>query len=153
VGFLDPSLKDPNFCTILLPSPNSNGCPFANLSLLVGTYISGGLNTTKGSSIPILSFCNSLTCGPPCVYCCCFCYCKFYGLPLLSIYSSYMSPSICGCSSTFGNLVSCSLLIFCLYFFIYISYGDEIYGASTFYFLAYINVGIVDGDTFPFIIF
>jgi hypothetical protein len=83
------------------------------------------LNTLKGSFVPILSFCSSLTCGPLCVYyyCYCFCYYKFYGLPLLFIQFSYMSPSIYGCSSTFGNLVSLSLLIFCLCYLICLSYG------------------------------
>jgi hypothetical protein len=72
VGFLDPSFEDPNSCTILFPSPNSNGCPSIDLGLLDCTYIFSGLNTAKGGSIPILSLCNSLACGPPCVCCCCF---------------------------------------------------------------------------------
>ncbi len=82
MGFLDPFPKNPSSCTILLPNPNSNGCPLANLGLLASTCISGGLNTTKRGFIFIMFFCNSLACGPPCVYCCC-CYYKFYGLILI----------------------------------------------------------------------
>jgi hypothetical protein len=93
VEFLDPYLENPSSYIILFPSPNSNGCPSTNLGLLVGTYISSGLNTIKRGFVLILSFNNSLACGPPyCCYCC-FCYYKFCGLPLLSIQFSYMSPS------------------------------------------------------------
>jgi len=67
VGFLDPSLEDPNSYIILFPSPNSNGCPFADLGLLVGTCISSGLNIAKGGSIPVISFYNSLAYRRPCV--------------------------------------------------------------------------------------
>jgi hypothetical protein len=67
VGFLDPSSKDPSSCTIQLPSPNSNHCPSANLSLLVDTYISSGLNIAKGGFVPILSSYSSLAYRPPCV--------------------------------------------------------------------------------------
>jgi hypothetical protein len=56
-----------------------------------------------------------------------------------------MSPSICRCSSPFGNLASCSLS--------FISCGNDIYGIFAFYLLAYTNVGIVDGAILPFIIF
>ncbi len=154
MGFLDPCPKDTNSCTILFLSLNSNGCPSTNPGLLVGTYISSGLNTTKGISIPILSFYSSLAYGPPCVCCCyCLCCCKFCGLPLLSIYSSYMSPFVCGCCSTFGDLVSLSFLIFFLYSLICLSYGNNICGALTLCLLNYTNVGIANGSTFPFVIF
>jgi len=152
VGFLDPSFEDPNSCTILLPSPNSNGCPSIDLGLLDCTYIFSGLNTAEGGSIPILSLCNSLACGPPCVCCCCFFIANYVDFRCCPSNLHICFPSF-SCSSTFGNLVSLSLLIFCLQFFIYASCGDEIYGASTLYLLAYTNVGIVDGATLPLIIF
>ncbi len=62
-----------------------------------------------------------------------------------------MFPSICGYFSTFGILVSVSF-IFCLFFFIYFSYGIDICGASTFCLLTCTNVGIIDGALFPLII-
>jgi hypothetical protein len=38
----------------LLPNPNSNGCPLANLGLLIGTYNFGGLNTIKEGYVSTL---------------------------------------------------------------------------------------------------
>jgi hypothetical protein len=154
MGFLDPFPKDPNFCTILLPSPNSNGYPSTNLGLLVGTYISSGVNIAQGGSVLILSFYNSLAYGPLRVYYCwCFCCSKFCEFLLLSIQSSYMSPSIYGFSLTFVDLVSLSLLIFSLCFLICFSCGDDICGVSTLYLLACTNVGTTYGATFLLIIF
>jgi hypothetical protein len=54
---LDPSTKDPNSCTNLLPSPNSNDYPFVNHSLLISTYSFGGLNIVIGNCVPTLSMC------------------------------------------------------------------------------------------------
>jgi hypothetical protein len=64
-----------------------------------------------------------------------------------------MSPFVCGCSSTFGDLVSLSLLIFCLCSLICLSYGINICVASTFYLPAYTDVGIANGATLLLIIF
>ncbi len=64
-----------------------------------------------------------------------------------------MSPSIYGCSSTFGDLISLSFLIFCLCFLICLSYGVDICDASTFYLPTCTNVGIANGATFLLIIF
>jgi hypothetical protein len=64
-----------------------------------------------------------------------------------------MYPSICGCSSTFGNMVSSSFLIFCFYFLICHSCGNNIYGASALCLPDYTNVGTTNGATFPLIIF
>ncbi len=67
----------------------------------------------------------------------------------MSIQSSYMSPSVSGCSSTSRNLVSCSLLIFCLCSLIYFSCGNDICGISAFC----LPIGIANGAILPFIIF
>ncbi len=79
---------------------------------------------------------------------------------MVSIQSSYMSPFKCKCSSPFGNLVSCSLLTFCLYSLSCLSCGDVICGTSAVYMAActtisttYTNVGTLDGATLPFITF
>jgi hypothetical protein len=49
---------------------------------------------------------------------------------VVSIQSSHTSPSKCRCSSPFGNLMSCSLLIPWLCSLSCLSYGDVIYGIS-----------------------
>ncbi len=78
-----------------------------------------------------------------------------------------MSPSKCRCSSPFGNLMSCSLLTFCLYSLSCLSYGDVICGTSTWCLVActtigitytivgtiYTIVGIVNGATLPSLFF
>jgi hypothetical protein len=79
---------------------------------------------------------------------------------MVSIQSSYMSPSKCKCYSPFGNIMSCSLLTFCLCSFSCLSYGDVICGTSIVCLTAYTiisttctNVGIANGATLPFIVF
>ncbi len=64
-----------------------------------------------------------------------------------------MSPSIGGCSSTFGNLVSLSFLIFYFCFLICLSCKDDVCGVSTLYLLTCTNVSIVDGAPLLLIIF
>jgi len=64
-----------------------------------------------------------------------------------------MSPSIGRCSSTSKDMVSRSLLTFCLWSLICLSYGDDIYGISTLCLPTCINVGIINGATLLFIIF
>ncbi len=124
---------------------------------------------------------NCVTCRPSCVYycyCCCKCCCKCCELEVVSIQSSYISPSKCRYSSPFGNLVSCSPLTFYLYSFNYFScgnvicgtsylcsfscfsYRDVIYGTSAIFLVAYTIVGtirtivgIASRSTLPFIIF
>jgi hypothetical protein len=150
---MDPSTKDSNSCTNLLPSPNLNGYPFANLGLLTNIYNFGGLNTAKGICVSTLSICSPIDYKFPCVYyCCCYYSCKCYGLLIVSIKSSYMSPSISGCSSALINLVSCSLLTFCLYSLICLSCGNDICGTSTLCLSTHTNVGIGDGACEPWII-
>jgi hypothetical protein len=90
VGFLDLFTKDPNFCTNLLPTPNSNGCPSINPSLPTDTCSFSGLNIATKVCVPTLSVYSPVTCRPPYVYCCscrkCCCKCwKCCGLSLLSI--------------------------------------------------------------------
>jgi hypothetical protein len=89
VGFFYPSTKDPSSCTNLFPSPNSNGYPSTNPSLLIGTCSSSGLNIATRVCVPTLSICSLVVC-----FCCCHCcsYCKWcckgwkcYGLSWLSI--------------------------------------------------------------------
>jgi hypothetical protein len=97
---------------------------------------------------------------------------------VVSIQFSYTSPSNCRSSSPFGNLVSCSPLIFCLCSLNYFSYKDVIYGISylcsfnclscgdvicgtsivylvacTIVGIAYAIVSTAYGSTLPFIIF
>jgi hypothetical protein len=97
---------------------------------------------------------------------------------VVSIQSSYTSPSKYMCSSPLGNLVSCSLLIswFCslsclsyadvicgtsyLCSYNCLSYGIVICGTFVFDLAAYTTIGTtlttigtVDGSTLPFIIF
>ncbi len=79
---------------------------------------------------------------------------------MVSIQFSYMSPSMCKCSSPFKNLVSCSFLTFYLYSFSCLSYGDVIRGTSVICLATYTTGGItctnvdnVNGATLPFIIF
>jgi hypothetical protein len=71
VGFLGPSVKDPNSYTNLPPKPNSNGCPSTNLGLLTNTCNFGGLNTNKRVCVPINSIYSLVTCRPPYVCRCC----------------------------------------------------------------------------------
>jgi hypothetical protein len=140
----------------MLPNSNSNRNPSTRISLLLGTYISNGLNIAKEGYVFTLSIYSLISCRPSYAYCCCFCcYCKWcckwwkcYRLVVVSIQSSYTSSSNCICSSPSRNLVSCSLLTSWLYslsFFScgnvicstsylcslnYFSYGDVIYGTS-----------------------
>jgi hypothetical protein len=64
IRFLDPSV-DPNSCTILLPSLNSNGNPFANFGLLGGTCNSMGLNSSKPSYVTTFSVYSSVAIDLP----------------------------------------------------------------------------------------
>jgi hypothetical protein len=73
IGFLDPYVNDPISYTNLLPSPNSNGCPFTNLGLLTSTCSSCGLSTTKEGYVSTFSIRSLIACKP---YCVCCCYCK-----------------------------------------------------------------------------
>jgi hypothetical protein len=79
---------------------------------------------------------------------------------VVSIQSSYTSPSKCRCSSPSGNLVSCSLLTSYLCSLSCLSYGDVIYGTYVVYLVVYTIVGIArtivgtaNGSTLPLIIF
>ncbi len=67
---------------------------------------------------------------------------------MVSIQSSYTSPSKCKCSSPFGNLVSCSFLTSWLYSLIYLSCGDVVCGTSYLYSLIYLSCGVVIYGTF-----
>jgi hypothetical protein len=179
VGFLDPFVDNTISCTNLLPSSNSNGNPFANYGLLIGTCSSDGLNSTKEGFVSTLSVCSLVACRPSCVYYYCYyksCYkcSKCCELLVVSIQSSYTSATKCRCSSPFGNLVSCFVLTSCLYSLNYLSYGDVICHTSCLYSLdcpscgdvicgtfvvclvvctiisiAHTIVGIVDGSTLP----
>jgi hypothetical protein len=62
---------------------------------------------------------------------------------VVSIQSSYTSPSKYTCFSPFENLVSCSFLTSCLYSLNYLFCGDVIYGTSCFYSLSYPSCGDV----------
>ncbi len=66
VGSLDPSTNDPNSCTIILPSSNSNGIPFANFGILGVTYSFIGLNSSKASYVASLSVYSSMAYRPSC---------------------------------------------------------------------------------------
>jgi len=149
VGFLDPFVNDPNSYTILLPNSNSNGNPFANSSLLSGTYSFASLNFSKASCVVTLSVYSSLVAyRPSYVYCCCCCKCcsKFYkccGLVMVSIQSSYIFPSKCKRSSPFRNLVSCSSLTSCLYSLNYLFCKDVIYGTSCLCSFSCVSCGVV----------
>jgi len=158
VGFLDPSTNDPISCTNMLPSPNSNGNPFVDLGLLIGTCTYNGLNTAKEGCVSILFVYNPIACRPSCVccYCCCKCYCKCWkccGLIVVSIQSSYTFPSKCRCSSPFKNLVSCSPLTSCLYSLSSFSRGNVICGIFIVYLVACTTIGTVNGSILPLIIF
>jgi hypothetical protein len=79
IGFFDPFVEDPSSCSNLLPRPNSNGCPSANLSLLTSTCSSSGLNFAKGVYVSTLFVYSPVAYRPLCVYCCCCCcYCYYY---------------------------------------------------------------------------
>ncbi len=115
IRFLDPFTDDPITCTNLLLSPNSNDYPFTDPSLLFGTCSFGGLNITKEGCVSILSIYSLVPYCPSYVfYCCCCKWCckcwKCCELLVVSIQSSYMSPSKGNCFSSSRNLVSCSLL-------------------------------------------
>ncbi len=64
MGFFYPSIDDPIFCTNLLLNPNSNGCPFIDPSLLIGTCNYSGANTTKEGCVSTLYVCNPIACIP-----------------------------------------------------------------------------------------
>jgi hypothetical protein len=132
---LDPFVDDPISCTILLPSSNSNGNQSTDSGLLTSTCNFDGLNISKkayGSTPSIYSpigyrpFCVCFRC---CCKCCYKCW-KCCGFAMVSIQSSYTSPSKCRCSSFLGNLVSCTLLTSLLNSFNCFSYGDVICGTS-----------------------
>ncbi len=72
---------------------------------------------------------------------------------MVSIQSAYMSPFKCRCYSPSGNLVSCSLLTFCLSSLNYLLCGNVIYGTSIVCVATYTIVGITNGATLPLIIF
>jgi hypothetical protein len=131
----NPFVADPNSCTILLPSSNSNGNPLANFGLLDGTCNSTGLNFSKVSYVATLFVCSLVAYRPYCV-CCCY-YCKYYykcwkcfELAMVSIQYSHTSPSKCRCSLPFRNLMSCSLLTPWLCSLNYPSCGNVICGIS-----------------------
>jgi len=109
VGSPDPAAYDPNSCTIIIPSSNSNGNPSIGFGLLGGTYSYVDINSSKTCCVTTLYVYNSVACRPSCVCCCCKCW-KCFGLPMVSIQSSHTSLSKYRCSSPFGNLMSCSLL-------------------------------------------
>ncbi len=73
VGFLDPSIDDPIFYTNLLPNPNSNGCCYVDLGLLIGTCSFGGLNITKEGCVSTFFIYIPIAYRPSYVYCCCCC--------------------------------------------------------------------------------
>jgi hypothetical protein len=114
---LGPYANDPSSHTILFPNSNSNGNPFADFGLLGGTYSFASLNSSKARCVTILSIYSSVAYTLSCVYycycckCCCKCW-KCFELVMVSIQFSHTSPSKCKCSSPFGTLMSCSLLIF-----------------------------------------
>jgi hypothetical protein len=77
VRSLDPSIDDPSSYTILLPSSNSNGNPFANFGLLGGTYNFVGLNFSKVGCVTTLFIYSSIAYRPSCVYCCYYYKCNY----------------------------------------------------------------------------
>jgi len=83
VGFLDPSTEVLDSCINLLPDPNSNDYPSIDLNLLIGTYGSGGLNTTTRVCVPTFSICILVSYRP--AYVCCYCCYKCCELSWLSI--------------------------------------------------------------------
>ncbi len=90
IGFLDPSTKHPNSYTNIFPSPNSNGCPYVDPSLITNTCNYGGLNILKGVCVSTLFVYNPVAYRIFCVYCCycCCCCCKCWKcceLPMVSI--------------------------------------------------------------------
>jgi hypothetical protein len=116
IGSLDPSTDDPISYTNLFAISNSNGNPFANAGLLTSTCSFDGLNTSKEGCGSTSFVCSSVACRPSCVCYCCYCKCcckccKCCGLAVVSIQSSYTSPSKHICSSPSGNYVSCTFLI------------------------------------------
>jgi hypothetical protein len=79
---------------------------------------------------------------------------------VVSIQSSYTSPSKCKCSSLFGNFMSCSLLTSSFYSLNCFSDGDVIYGIPRVCLTTYTNISTIitiasttDGSTLPLIIF
>jgi hypothetical protein len=98
------------------------------------TYSSNSLNSTKEGFVCTFFVCSPITCKPSCVcYCCCYKCCE---LLVVSIQSSYTSPSKCKWSSPFRNLVSCFLLTSCLCSLNCLSYGDVICRTSCLYSLS-----------------
>jgi hypothetical protein len=94
IGFLDPFTNDPLLCINLLPNPNSNGCPFIDHGLLIGTCSFCGLNIAKGGYVSTLFICNLVSYRPPCC---------LYSLS----YFSY-EDVICGTSKV--CLVACTIV-------------------------------------------
>ncbi len=139
-------------------SPYSNGNPFIDLGLLIGTCSFNGLNIVKEGYVSIFFVYSHVACRFSCICCyrCCKCCCKCYkccGLTVVSIQSSYTFPSKSRCSSPFRNLVSCSPLTSCLYSLNCLSCGDIICGTFTICLVACTTVGTIDGSIIPFIIF
>lgn len=122
----------------------------------------------KKGFISTFSVCSPVACRPSCVFCCCCCKCC--GLVVVSVQSSYTSPSKCKCSSPSRNLVSCSLLTSyrcslsclscgdvicgtsCLYSLSFPSCGDVVCGTSPVCLATRTTVGIADGSTLTLII-
>jgi len=149
----------------LFPSLNSNGNPSADPGLLIDTYSSNGLNFAKEGSISTIFVCNPVACRPSYVYCsyyykyCCKCWkcCEF---SMVSIQSSYTSPSKCRCSSPSRNLVSCSFLTSCPCSLSCPSYKNVICGTFAIYLvtctifgIACTTIGTANGSILPFITF
>jgi hypothetical protein len=111
VGASNLSIDDPSSCTIILPSSNSNGNPFADFGLLGGTYSYASLNFSKIGCVATLSTCSSVAYKPSCVCCCCYKCCykcwECFGLLVVSIQSSHTSPLKCRWFSPSRNLISC----------------------------------------------
>jgi hypothetical protein len=105
IGYLNPFTNVPISYTNLLRNSNSNANPFIDPSILTSIYIFNGPIIAKEGYVSTL-FVYSLVYWPSFICCCCKCYYKCCGLPMVSIQSSYTSPSKCKCSSPFGNLMS-----------------------------------------------
>jgi hypothetical protein len=67
---LDPFEENPSTCINLLLNPNSNDCPSTNLTLLINTYNSSGINIITWVCVPTFSICILVACKLACVCCC-----------------------------------------------------------------------------------
>ncbi len=72
---------------------------------------------------------------------------------MVSIQSSYTSPSKCKCSSPSRNLVSCPPLTFYFCSLSYLSCGDVICGTSEVCLTTCITIGTINHSTLPLTIF